>query len=280
MPHFYDKLGNPHHFIERSDGNGMRDSTLRDCKKHGWLPSVNGIIDIADKPGLDRAVKYKVIDYTWRNTDLRASVLDMTIEEYRGIVLERAFKDWEESKIIGGEIHEDIEAIFKDNLEHTFKHGEIAQKAVEAIVAYCETDDFIAEEIVIGDGYGGMIDLHNSDFLIDSKSKDISDKDWQQYLDWKEGKGKPPKLAYDEQAMQLAAYHEALLAGPFETIKELIDDLNSPTVHRRCINVFIDRTHAGRVIIHEWTSEEIEKAWKQFYHLLQYWQISKDYYPS
>jgi hypothetical protein len=69
-------------------------------------------------------------------------------------------------------------------------------------------------------------------------------------------------------AMQLAAYNWALGMGPRRDYS------------RRCINVFIDRTKPGKVVIHEWTPEEIEKAWEQFQLLVKFWQLSKNYQPE
>ena len=62
--------------------------------------------------------------------------------------------------------------------------------------------------------------------------------------------------------MQLAAYNAAL-GG-----------------ERRLVNVFIDRTEPGKIVLHEWTPEEADKALIQFNLLVQLWQITKDYYPA
>ncbi len=39
MSHWYDTDGNPHYEIEGK--TGIRNTTLRDARKHGWVPSVS-----------------------------------------------------------------------------------------------------------------------------------------------------------------------------------------------------------------------------------------------
>jgi len=50
--HWYTKDGEPAYTIERADGKGFRNTTLRDAKKLGLLPSVTTILGVAAKPGL------------------------------------------------------------------------------------------------------------------------------------------------------------------------------------------------------------------------------------
>src|SRR6185503_9066761 len=51
--HFYTKTGEPMHFIERSDGQGTRPTTLRDAKKLGLLPSPTSILKVLRAPQLE-----------------------------------------------------------------------------------------------------------------------------------------------------------------------------------------------------------------------------------
>ena len=133
-------------------------------------------------------------------------------------------------------------------------YGDIATAAVEAIEKYTGGQDFTTEAICVGDGYAGMVDLHNDEFCIDYKTKNIKDSDWDKYQ-----KGTNPAFAYPEHCMQLSAYDKALGGKG-----------------RRLINVFVDRNIAGRVVIYEWK----ENMYDRFELLVKYWQLSKNYFPT
>ena len=168
-------------------------------------------------------------------------------------VLETAQSAASGMRRILGEIHNEIERIW--NGQETLIHHEIASEAVNAIIDYTETNKFIPEATVVGDGYGGMIDLHNDDWVIDWKTKDIK---------------KGVKLAYPENCMQLMAYNMAL------DWKKMYPD----PPPRRLVNVFIDRQEPGKLEIVEWSREEAELAWEKFWCLLKYWQLDKGYVPE
>ena len=260
MSHWYSKDGKPQHFIEGK--TGMRDSTLRDARKFGWYPSVTEIINTLDKPAL---VQWKVKQVLTASLTL-PWLPDEGVDAYYSRVMKDAFKESTDARDRGSEIHNDIERIWKG--QEALEHDEIARAAVHAILGYTNDDDdtFIPEATVVGAGYGGMIDLHNDDFLIDYKTKEIKESDWDKYCIYMgdqqadNPKGaKPPKLAYPEMCMQLSAYDKALGGQP-----------------RRLINVFVDRNIAGRVIIHEWN----ENMYDRFELLVKYWQLAKNYFPA
>ena len=92
-------------------------------------------------------------------------------------------------------------------------------------------------------GFGGQVDLHNVQWVIDFKSKTTADK------------FKPGKMAYDEHRIQLSAYRIGL---------------DMPTA--RCANVFIS-LEDGQVDFHEHTEAELDKGWRLFQHALSIWQI-------
>ena len=280
MGHWYSKDGSPQHFITGANGK-QRDSTLRDARKHGWYPSVTGILDTIAKPGL--------VNWMINQSVLAALTIPRIDDEPDDALIARIRKDGaEEGKRAaerGIEIHDDIEKLYLEESDASFvdgdlyllKHSEIAVEAWKAISKYCGTNDFTPEKTVVGDGYGGKVDLHNDDFVIDYKTKIITDEQWEKYQIYLSsmGKKKPPKLAYDEHCMQLAAYKEAL-----PMVKTSIGSLPGLTNMRRLVNVFVDRNIAGRVIIHEWTGEEAILAWQKFDLLVKYWQLTKNYYPD
>jgi len=264
MGHWYSKDAQPQHFI-----NG-RDSTLRDARKNNWLPSVTEIINTLDKPALT----------SWKVRMAVEAAQELPYEDgedthsYHSRVTKKAFSESLEARDKGSEIHDDIEKIW-GNLEPG-EYEEIAQGCCKAIISYCGGEDFRAEQIVIGEGYGGKVDLHNDEFVIDYKTKDITDEQWEKnqiYLA-SHGEKKPPKLAYPEMCMQLAAYDHALWSMKLPDMKS--SDVDLP---RKLINVFVDREIPGRVIIHEWELEESEIAYQKFELLVKYWQLSKNYFP-
>jgi hypothetical protein len=97
-------------------------------------------------------------------------------------------------------------------------------------------------------GYGGKLDWHNNEVLIDFKTKDRI----------VEGK----QLAWPEHCWQLAAYEEGLNDGE----------------DRRLINVFIGVDDC-QVRIHEWDRNDAMEGWHVFSHLLAVWKIIKKYSP-
>src|SRR5205823_4872596 len=99
-------------------------------------------------------------------------------------------------------------------------------------------------------GYGGKIDWHNGEILIDFKTKDkIDDK---------------KQLAWPEHCWQLAAYERGILTQGFGF---------SGNPHPfRLINLFIGCDDC-EVRIHEHSPEDAERGWRIFQTLLKSWQL-------
>jgi len=248
------------HFIEGKDGE-LRDTTLRDARKLNLYPSVTGILDILAKPGLEAWKQRQVIEAALTLPMLKGESVDEFIKR----IPQDAFKSAEEAKERGNLIHNCMESLFKaDYEEFPSDIMDISEKARDAILTHTQGSvaDFIAEETVVGDGYGGMVDLNSPLCVIDHKTKGIKDKQWEQY---EAQKNIYPAIAYPENCQQLAAYDKAL---------------TNFSINRRLINVYIDRQIPGRVIIHEWKPEEVKTAWEVFVHALRIWQLSKKYVPE
>ena len=188
MSHWYTKEGQPMHYVEAANGSGMRDTTLRDARKLNLRPSVTGVIDILAKPGLERASKYKIVDFCH---SIELPKLD-SLDEYRKYVMgdDGAFKEWTAARDIGTEIHADIERLFSEDFDAAFSDGElyllsrseIAVAVWKAIREYCGTIDFVPEQTLADANVGGTVDLNNPDIIVDYKTKDIPDKDWDKYV--------------------------------------------------------------------------------------------------
>ena len=260
MGHWYTKEGEPQHFIIGANGK-ERGTTLRDARKLDLVPSVTGIIDVLDKPGLNNWFQNKIL-YACLTVPRPEGISD---NEFIKIVRQDASQEAEEAKLRGNVIHNCIEDMWNEKTGEEMDYEPdvmaIASSAIADICNYCGESDFIPEKTVAGDGYGGAIDLHNDRFLIDWKTKDIDDVS--------------KKMAYPNHAMQLAAYDVAL---GFDTDSQRPASwFGQADGGRRCINVFIDRTEPGKVVIHEWEPEEIALAWQKFQLLLRYWQLDKGY---
>jgi hypothetical protein len=102
-------------------------------------------------------------------------------------------------------------------------------------------------------GFGGKTDLFTQGIVIDFKTKEF-------YDDTKNDDTK--KLAWDEHAIQLAAYREGL--GMPDAI---------------CANVFVSTVKPSLAVCHVWEEEDIQNGWKMFESLLSYWQAKNKYWP-
>lgn len=235
--HWYHRDGSPAYEVQAAKG-GMRATTLRDARKCNLVPSVTTIIRVAAQPGLER----------WKQTQLVHSALTLpridgeSEDDFAKRVVVDAQEQAKKAREKGSEIH--------GSIEHYFKGGSVPSEHKPVIQAIeMEFADlglkgpWSAEKSFACDlGYGGKLDLHNGDCVVDFKCKGGSwtDKD---------------KIAYDEHAMQLAAYVRGL-GGNQDT---------------RRINIFVSTEELGKVQSVQW--DDYDRDFQMFYLLLQYWQL-------
>jgi len=243
--HWYDKAGKPCYEVERADGKGMRNTTLRDARKLNLFPSVTSVIKVAAAPGLE--------NWKLNQALMSALTLPQGKDESLDDFMKRAKKDSKEQGIKaaerGTEIHADIEKGFSkgvDSIAYT-----AVQEALELLLPHTV---WIAEDSFSSKaGYGGKIDLYSHrGVVVDFKSKDGLTKD-----------SDPSKLVYDEHGMQLSAYAHGL-------------EFESP----RRTSVFVDRKDPSIVLTHIWDLDSHEKHLGMFRALLEYWMLSKGYRPG
>jgi hypothetical protein len=113
--------------------------------------------------------------------------------------------------------------------------------------------DWIAEKsFAHDDGYGGKVDLHSpsTGIVVDYKGKDG---------DFSDGK----KLAYD-QHWQLGGYRRGL-------------SLPRGNV---AANLFVSRTHPGKVAHHVWTAKDVDDGEDVFLAALSLWKRLRNYDPA
>ena len=244
--HWYDLEGNPKYEVPYAGKRkGMRPTTLRDARKLLLLPSVTEVMKVMDKPGLNRWLQDRVLE--------SALTLPRNNNETDDIYKARIRQDSKEISTLamntGTEIHDACEQVFKHksmNVKNA-KHRNIALKVYDT-VAQEIGDEWISEESFgCKLGFGGKVDLSKYNTILDFKTKEVL----------------KPKMAFDEQLMQLVAYCVGLGYHIFET---------------RFYNVFI--SWEGDIEIHEWKElDDITRAWDMFKACLNMWQLKHRYNP-
>ena len=232
--HWYRKDGTPAYTTEGK--TGVRNTTLRDARKLGLLPSVTTINGMLSKAGLD----------TWKQQQvlLAALTLPRLPDEPEADWLARVMQD---SKATGRDaanrgtaIHAVIEGYF-DQLYMPEKppYLDSIDKALDNAFG---PQPWLAERSFGHPlGFGGKCDLMaKSGFIVDFKTKDTS----LEKVD-----------VYFEHEMQLAAYREGL---------------GLPTA--RCAIVFVNGT-TNEVKLIEVEQDRLQKGWECFEHLLRVYQI-------
>lgn len=201
MSHFYDREGNPHHFVPKKDGTGNRPSTVRDCRTNGWLPSVTTILSILRKPGLENWMITQAVHAVVTAPSELGESLDAKIIR----VLETERQQDEEARIardLGTDIHNGLESLFKGEQIHDDLRPWIEP-------AYLHLRDLCkpihVEHVLVGDGYAGKCDL-----IGEMPNQEL-------IVDWKTTKKLPEKGSWFEHVLQLAAYAKARATEPLVT---------------------------------------------------------------
>ena len=233
--HWYDKEGNPAYTIIGVNGK-ERATTLRDAKKHGYVPSVTTILGLLHKPGLE----------TWKLQNMLLAALTLPREDGESETdwIERVMQDskatGKEAMDRGSRMHDVLEQFYKSKTTQIWPSYCI--EIDRALETHFGTQNWIPEKSFIHSmGFGGKVDLHAPGIVVDFKSKEGS-------LD--------SVKAYDEQIMQLAAYRNGL---------------NMPNA--RCVNVYF--TESGDVKLIEHSEEDLTNAFNCFMYLLGYFKLSK-----
>jgi len=233
--HWYTREGVPRYTIIGANGK-ERNTTLRDARKENLVPSVTTILNVAAKPALtqwlQRQVLYAALTLPRRDGEAEEDYLDRIITDSK--------EQGKNAADAGTDIHASIEQFYRGE---GIKGHEQQVKAVEAeLTKHFGMQEWVSEKSFAHKlGFGGKVDLHADNVVVDIKTKEFDD---------------PEKVqAYDEHLMQIAAYRIGL---------------DMPLA--RCANVFVSRSTAGLVVVHEWRADELIKGWNMFQHLLGFWQ--------
>ena len=238
--HWYSPEGEPMYTLIGANGK-ERNTTLRDAKTLGLVPSVTTIIGIAAKPSLENWKITKALEACLTLSQTEAETDDAFINRCKNAGREIGLNAAKQ----GTKIHAQIEKGFL---------GGTKTKPYKVIRSWLDenfpNEEWIAEDsFCANEGYGGKIDLYSkSGIFIDFKTKDNL-----------EGKD-PSKLVYDEHGMQLSAYAQGY-------------HINEP----ERISIFVDRANTELVLPHIWDKETHNKHKEMFNSLLNYWKLVKNH---
>lgn len=244
--HWYTRAGQPYYTVTGKNGK-ERNTTLRDARAKDLVPSVTTVMKVAAAPGLERWKQQQVL--------LAAMTLPRkdgeTEDDYLDRIMEDSRETGKKAAEEGTRIHAAIQMAF-DGEPYGDEYAAYIDAFDKAVTQKYGQNEWICEQAFSHPlGYGGKCDMHTSrengpGVIIDIKTKEFGPDDDIQ--------------GFDEHMMQLAAYRMGLLMPK-----------------ARCANVFVSRNNPGVVKVVEWAAEDLEKGWKMFTRLLDFWQIKNDH---
>ena len=232
--HWYTKDGAPAYTVEGK--TGVRNTTLRDARKLGLLPSVTTINGMLSKAGLD----------TWKQQQVLLAALTLPRmegepeQEWLSRVMQDSKATGREAAERGTAIHAVIEAYF-DQVYMPEKPAYL--DGIDVALKDAFGNQLWLPEKSFGHplGFGGKCDLMaKNGFVVDFKTKDTN-------LDKVD--------VYFEHEMQLAAYREGL-----------------GVPNAKCAIVFVNGT-TNQVKLIEIEEQQLQNGWECFQHLLRVYQI-------
>jgi len=241
--HWYDQKGAATYTIIGANGE-ERNTTLRDARQHGYVPSVTTIIGMSAKPQLEN----------WKIDQALNSAINLTQKDDESLAA-FTYRCKQDSKEVGRKAAE-RGTIIHGMIEQGFAGGTLT-KPYRKIKEYLDTtfpgEEWVAEDSFCSKlGYGGKIDLYSkSGIFVDFKTKDgLQDK-------------KASRLVFDDHGMQLSAYANGC---EFEEPER--------------VSIFVDRKTPDLILTHKWDKDTHERHLDMFKSLLSYWKLLKKYDPS
>jgi len=251
LTHWYRRDGSPCYTVIGKNGK-ERDTTLRDARLLGLVPSVTGIIKQAAAPNLVHYMQEQVL--------MSALTLPRNAHENEDAWLRRVWQDSREHARKAAEkgtaIHAAIEQHYQDTLpaEEYWPH---VKGVADLLADRFPGASFITEESFCNPlGYGGKTDLHSragQGLVLDIKSKELSHE--------KAARAE----TYDEQHMQLASYREGL-----------------GLPNALCGIVYVSTSVPGLAVLVMVDEDKLQRAWMMFKSLLNYWVVKNKFvwYPT
>lgn len=167
--HFYDPVtGEPRYTYTNKKG-GISNTTVREARKFGWVPSVTQVLKQAAAPGLVKWQKEQVAKAAYSERPREGE----SEADYLARILPLAGEVAAKARDKGTEIHGAIEKLDR--------HGPYADHVSAAMAVVSEWGgmmDWASERSFASPlGYGGKLDLSAPGFVLDFKTtdKDLSD---------------------------------------------------------------------------------------------------------
>jgi hypothetical protein len=170
--HWYDRVtGQPCYYTKSKNGS-MRNTTLADARKKNYVPSVSGIIKVANSEGLN----------IWKLNQMLLSCLTLPRlqDEPEEAFIERVQHDSKETGRKAAErgtaIHASCEAYIEGIAEVQYpNHAKAVQKALNE---HFGERPWEAERSFAKDGFGGkcdLVDFLDNGIVADIKTKEFTD---------------------------------------------------------------------------------------------------------
>ena len=208
--HWYAADGSPAYRIKGANGK-ERNTTVRDARSLGLVPSVTTVLGLVAKPGLSNWLQQQVL--------LAALTLPRIDGESEENWLQRVMTDSKstgrDAMDRGTQMHGVLERFYRGEKDEYPVYVDQVDASIRIHFGHDQTWE--AERSFAHGGFGGKVDLIAENIVIDFKSKDTLDK----------------VEPYHEQIMQLAAYRHGL---------------GKPTA--RCANVFFTAAGDVKLIEH------------------------------
>jgi hypothetical protein len=231
--HWYQIDGKPAYTTMGKNGK-ERNTTVKDARENGYLPSVTTIIGCAAKPGLD----------VWKQQQAILAALTLpridgeTEEDWLSRVVSDSKQTAKQAAERGTLVHGVIEA-FYDGV-YMPEVPVYVREVEKIIIEHFGEQLWVPEKSFANNGYGGKCDLISSaGFVIDFKTteKDLDKLDY-----------------YFEHQMQLAAYRSGF---------------GMPSA--RCAIVYVNATQNKAKIV-EIPDADLRIGWDCFSHLLSFYR--------
>jgi hypothetical protein len=241
--HYYTRTGEPAYTVKAKAGHD-RPTTVADARKLGLVPSVTTVIRCADRPGLTNWMIDQAI--------LAALTLPVIEGETSEAYLARIKRDSKEqarkAALRGTAIHAAIQGHYEGSIQLSRDFKAHIEGADAALYKWSQWKDWRAEQSFAHPlGFGGKVDLRASSLFV----ADVKTKEFNEDAELK---------AWDEHALQLAAYREGL---------------GMPSA--RCAICYVSVTTPGLARLIEIPEEELKRGWKMFLHLLNYWKAKNKF---
>jgi CRISPR/Cas system-associated exonuclease Cas4 (RecB family) len=172
-----------------------------------------------------------------------------SLDDYAKRCIQDASEQAKDAAQRGTDIHGSLEKYYQTGKIQA-EHSKMVCGTVDAVNEEFGNLTWLSEKSFssLEHGYGGKIDLHGDNLVIDFKTKEFGEGD--------------KKLHWEEQAIQLAAYAYGL-GMPDATLA----------------NVFVSVTNPGLVKVHIW-KESTAHYFEGFRRMLELWKWTKGYDAS